>query len=50
MIGIVWRKRQPAPEWDELLRLLNDLGRMLMSIDARLAEAVELLREGDDGD
>jgi hypothetical protein len=45
----VWRRREPPTEPEELVGLVRDLGRLLMSIDARLEEIVELLREDDDG-
>jgi hypothetical protein len=42
------RRPEQPPAWDELLTVLDGLGRLLMSIDARLAEVVELLRGDDD--
>jgi hypothetical protein len=44
----VWQRRKPANEAAELVVLVRDLGTLLMSIDARLEEIVELLREDDD--
>jgi hypothetical protein len=46
----VWRRREPPSEPKELVGLVRDLGRLLMSIDPRLEEIVELLREDDGGD
>jgi hypothetical protein len=46
----VWRKREAPAELETLLKALDGLGSILMSIDARLAEVVELLREDDDED
>jgi hypothetical protein len=43
------RLRGQRPEVPEvILRLLDGIGQLLMSIDARLAEVVNLLREDDE--
>jgi hypothetical protein len=48
----VWRReREPPP--DELTEIRDDvrgIGQLVMSIDARLAEIVDLLRDEDDED
>jgi hypothetical protein len=49
-LGKVWWRREPtSPEGlNELIALVRDIGGMLMGIDAKLEEIVELLRGDDD--
>jgi hypothetical protein len=48
----VWRRKREQPP-DELVQIRDDLrgiGQLVMSIDARLAEIVDLLRDEDNED
>jgi hypothetical protein len=42
------RRRRKSAELPEVLTVLDGIGRLLMSIDARLAEVVNLLRDDDE--
>jgi len=48
----VWRRERETPS-DELVQIRDDvrgIGKLVMSMDARLAEIVELLRDEDEDD
>jgi hypothetical protein len=44
----MWWRRRPRSQLDEVVGLLQSLGTMLMSIDARLEEIANLLRDETD--
>ena len=46
--GVIRRRRHKRRQLDEILEVLHGIGMMLMDISARLENAVDLMKGGDD--